>query len=160
VSGISTRKRMTKKPFIMRFQEFCLEPCIARPETGTQTATHVRTEAADSDLPRRKHEAFAAGISSGTQTMTFVMAEGDDKDPQKPKHTAFDAGPKDNTMSITAVHAEAVDQDTAASAALAFPKEKSAISAGTQTQTRIQAEQSDEDRGRKEFEAIPQCSLS
>jgi hypothetical protein len=92
--------------------------------------------------------------------MTFTVAEGGDNDPQRPKHTAFDAGPNKNTMSITAVHAEAADEDTAASAALAFPKEKSLIAAGTQTHTRIQAEQSDEDRGRKELEAIPQCSLS
>jgi hypothetical protein len=144
----------------MRFQEFCLEPFISEPETGTQTLTNVRAEGFDSDKPRRKHEAFVAAIPSGTQTMTFTVAEAGDKDPQRPKHTAFDAGPKTNTTSITAVHAEAVDQDTAASAALAFPKEKSVISAGTQTHTRIQAEQSDEDRGRKEFEAIPQCSLS
>lgn len=144
----------------MRFEEFCTELSGSVPGSGTQTLTNVRAEGFDSDRPRRNQNAFAGGLPSGTQTATFVAAEAGDKDPEKARHVAFDAGPKTHTTSITAVRAEAVDEDTAASAALAFPKEKSGICAGTQTHTRVQAEQSDEDRGRKEFEAIPQCSLS
>lgn len=151
---------MNKQPFILRFQEFCIDPSLAEAPKGTQTITNVRAEAMDSDDKSRRHAAFAAAVPSGTQTATFVVAESGDKDPQRPKHNAFENGPKKSTMSITAVKAEAVDEDRNANACLTFPKEKGAISAGTQTHTRVQAEQSDNDRGRKQFEAIPQCSLS
>lgn len=151
---------MSNRPFILRYQEFCIEPSIAEAPKGTQTITNVRAEAVDSDDKSRRHAAFAAAIPSGTQKATFVVAEGGDKDAQRPKHNAFENGPKKSTMSITAVRAETVDEDKNANASLAFPKRKGAISAGTQTHTRVQAEQSDNDRGRKQFEAIPQCSLS
>lgn len=140
---------MINYPFILRFQEFCIESDGPRPDLGTQTITNVRAEAGDTDRPRRKNEAFGAESASTLQTPIFV-ATGDEHDDKT----------KSSTMSITAVNAEAVDEDRAGSAAAAFPKERSVVSAGTQTHTRIQAEQSDEDRGRWESEAFRPCSLS
>jgi len=140
---------MTKLPFILRFQEFCIVPAGSGGGDGTQTITNVRAEAVDADRPRRKNEAFSYDSIMSDQPAT--LDTGDDKDevPESP-----------STMSITAVHAEAVDEDRAASAAAAFPKQKHDIMAGTQTQTRIQAEQTDDDRGLREFEAFRPCSLS
>ena len=140
---------MTKLPFILRFQEFCVVPAGLGGGDGTQTVTNVRAEAVDTDRPRRKNEAFS--YASIITDQSAILDAGDDKDevPESP-----------TTMSITAVQAEAVDEDRAASAAAAFPRQKQDIMAGTQTQTRIQAEQTDDDRGVREFEAFRQCSLS
>ena len=138
---------MTKLPFILRFQEFCVLPAASVGGDGTQTITNVRAEAVDTDRPRRKNEAFR--YDSEMSDRPTRLNAGDDEMPESP-----------STMSITAVHAEAVDEDRAASAAAAFPKQKRDIMTGTQTQTRIQAEQTDDDRGLREFEAFRQCSLS
>ena len=138
---------MTQQPFIFRFQEFCIEPSGPRPDLGTHTITNVRAEAGDTDKPKRTTEAFGASLLCKIQTPICVGPEDGEGDP-----------PKSSTMSITAVHAEAVDQDRTAAASAAFPKPKSLVSAGTQTHTRIQAEQSDADRGRREFEAFRPCS--
>lgn len=140
---------MINYPFILRFQEFCVKTAGPKPDLGTQTITNVKAEAGDTDRPRRRNEAFGAGSASALQTPMFLAVGDEDDDKQQ-----------SSTMSITAVHAEAVDEDRAGRAAAAFPKERSAVSAGTQTHTRIQAEQGDEDRGRWESEAFRSCSLS
>jgi hypothetical protein len=151
---------MKARPFILRFQESCVGPSNWEPRSGVETDTNVRAEAMTSEKERWKHENFTAGVQSGTQTATAVVSEGGDQDPQRPKHTAFDRVLYGGTRSITNVRAEASDGDERASAALAFPKGKLAISSGTQTHTRIQAEQADQDPGHREFEAIPSCSSS
>ena len=140
---------MTKLPFILRFQEFCVVPAASGWGDGTQTITNVRAEAGDSDRPRRKNEAFANDPAMGRQSARFGASDDKDEVPENP-----------TTMSITAVHAEAVDEDRAASAAVAFPKQKRDIMAGTQTHTRMKAEQGDENRGLREFQAFRPCSLS
>jgi hypothetical protein len=140
---------MTKLPFILRFQEFCVESTASGWGEGTQTATNVRAEAGDTDKPSRKNEAFADEFLMRTKSAPLRTPGAIDEVPENP-----------TTMSITAVHAEAVDEDRAASAAAAFPKLKREIMAGTETHTRIQAEQPDDDRGCKELGAFRSCSLS
>jgi hypothetical protein len=140
---------MTKLPFILRFQEFCVIPAASGGGDETLSITNVRAEAVDTDRPRRKNEAFSYDSVSSDQLAPLATGDGKDEVPENP-----------STMSITAVRAEAADEDRAASATSAFPKQKRDKMAGTQTQTRIQAEQTDNDRGRREFEAFRQCSLS
>jgi len=142
-------KCMTKLPFILRFQEYCVVPAASACGDGTQTITNVRAEAGDTDKPRRRNEAFADDQSMGRESVSLHVVDDGDEVPESP-----------STMSITAVHAEAADEDRSASAAAAFPKQKREIMSGTQTHTRTQAEQVDDDRGRRDFEAISPCSLS
>jgi hypothetical protein len=140
---------MKKLPFIFRFQEFCVNPAASGWGDETQTVTNVRSETGDTDRPRRRNEAFADDFLIGRKSASLRTPDAGDEVPESP-----------TTMSITAVHAEAADEDRAASAAAAFPKLKKDIMAGTETHTRIKAEQPDDDRGRREFEAIRPCSLS
>jgi len=63
---------MTKLPFILRFQEFCVVPAGLGGGDGTQTVTNVRAEAVDTDRPRRKNEAFSYASLINDQSAILV----------------------------------------------------------------------------------------
>jgi len=72
-------------PFILRFQELCLE-CEAEDgpssqSAGTSTHTKVRAESSDADMSPFSTVIIPAKVSSGTQTKTAIPAETSDLDP-------------------------------------------------------------------------------
>jgi hypothetical protein len=117
-------------PFIVRFQEACVDTENTGSGLGTETITNVRVEQMDSDPDR-----FSYGVLG---------------------QRGIEAG----TMTRTAVRAEQSDEDREFSPLSVIPMPKATPSLGTQTLTKIRAEGADEDPGRRQFRAIPQCFSS
>jgi len=98
--------------------------------------------------------------AAGTKTMTNVGAEQMDSDPDRPQYSAFgEPQPRETAAEAAAMpgHAHSTLQAERHSNA---PSPITSSSVGTRTFTKVHTEQADEDPGRMQFQAIPQCSSS
>lgn len=133
-------------PFILRFQEQCIDEESSAIRFATQTHTKVANEAPDCD--RASDDCSALGTSTGTR----IRSEGADVD------SPLLAG----TKTLTAVKAETLDADRAAHASFdSIPmrsdhrtrepavevshRSGAAFAAGTKTTTMVRAEMADVD---------------
>ena len=97
-------------PFILRFQELCVDAGEVSPASGTQTVTSVRAEQIDADPDRPKYALFGSkSCMAGTSTKTAIEKEHTDSDRSL---SSLPVIPRSmGTQTFTKVHAEAADQD-------------------------------------------------
>jgi hypothetical protein len=101
-------------PFILRFEEDCLNYSAAEATAGTMTTTAVKAEQKDSDPRTQGFQALPEQTDhAGTMTKTQVNAEAPDSDPSAPPFGALPTAARIalGTSTFTFVRAEAMDSD-------------------------------------------------
>lgn len=110
--------------FLLRFQEFCVEPAGADVRAGTGTSTRVRAEQADADAVGGGRSVIP--LAGGTMTKTGIDTEqgGQDADRTEGQMRTFPrpvVQPLAQTQTATAVRAEAADKDPGVASMNAIP---------------------------------------
>lgn len=101
-------------PFILRFQETCVDIGTLQVNSGTRSHTFTRGEQSDPDPDRPSYEAMKhQPIVAGTGTMTRVQNEQADEDRVFSSYGLMPAEsiPLAGTQTSTSVRAESADED-------------------------------------------------